>query len=189
MVLKKLNMLKIVSFLITLFTLISIFPTITAEASHAGGRSGNSKPAAYYSSSVSSYGYTANFDRGRSYWNSHSKVNITRSFSSSPTTDRYYVGNSSVRGLLGVMTPYGYQGTVPLNSYWQYTTVYIYENQMRNQSNYSGSRVSYNAAHEIGHTIKLTHEPIPVNSVMVQGFYNIPTSQTNVDRGKVDGKW
>lgn len=105
------NIVKFFSLFFIMFTLFSFSFDTTAEAVIFGGtRTGNAKPTAWYSSSVGSHGYISNFDRGRGYWNAHSKVNITKS-STSANSDRYYVSNTSTRGLLGLMTPYNSSGS------------------------------------------------------------------------------
>lgn len=133
---------------------------------------------------------TANYDRGRTYWNGHSKVIIPKS-TSATNADRYYIGNTSTPNLYGRMSSFDINGSpVSLHGYWHYTTVYMYANQMRAQSNYSSSRVDYNATHEIGHTLKMNHSPSKaIYSVMTQGFVTIPPSLTQYDRGEIDAKW
>lgn len=179
----------IISFSVLLFSSI-IFDGVANAEILAGGRKNNAKPYAYYHSSVSNYGYTSNYDAGRAYWNSNSRVNIARTTSTLNRPDFYYIGNTSVSGLLGQIIPYNSSGIlVGASDYWDYTTVYMYDNQMRAQTYYTTSRINYNAAHEIGHTIKMAHVPIPYNSVMVQGWYNIPSSLTSYDSGEVNRKW
>lgn len=166
-----------------------IFTSVVDAAIFAGSRKNYAKLTVYYHSSVSAYGYTSNYDRGRAYWNAHSKVNITRASININRPDIYYIGNTSVKGLLDRVIPYNSSGIkVSASEYWDYTTVYMYDNQMRAQSNYSSSRINYNAAHEIGHTIKKAHVPIPYNSVMVQGWYTIPSSITSFDSSEVNRK-
>lgn len=177
-----------------LFTAV-FFTTIcfesVAQADYfAGGRKNNAAPYAYYHSSVSTYGYVGNYDVARSYWNANSKVNIKKTTSTSARPDIYYVGNTSVSGLLGQIIPYTSTGTqAAVGGYWDYTTVFIYDNQMRAQSTFTSSRVNYNAAHEVGHTLKMAHVTPPYNSVMVQGWYNIPSTLTSYDSGEINKKW
>lgn len=190
MLIPRIKKLKVITNVIVV-TLIGFFIIggVAEAATFGGGRVNNAKPLAFYHSSVSSYGYTANYDAGRAYWNAHSKVDIRKSTGSSGA-DRYYIGNTSVTGLLGVMTPYTLTGTVAsVNSNWAYTTVYMYDNTMRSTGSNTNARRNYNAAHEIGHSIKMAHVPLPTNSVMVQGWRDIPSGLTSFDRGEIDKKW
>ncbi|WP_207205150.1 hypothetical protein [Peribacillus sp. TH16] len=68
-------------------------------------------------------------------------------------------------------------------------TVTMYDNQMRAQSNYTASYIRMNAAHEIGHSIKMAHVAKAYNSVMPQGWRAIPSSLTSYDSGEVTKKW
>lgn len=176
--------------LLSMLLISAIIFEAADAATYAGGRKGNAKPNVFYSASVSNFGYTSNFDAGRAYWNTNSKVNITKTTSLDNRPDIYYVGNTSNVNVLGVAAGYSSTSTlVALTSYWDFATATIYDNSMRAQSNYTTSRINYNAAHEIGHTIKMAHVGIPTNSVMVQGWYNIPTSITSFDSGEVNTKW
>ncbi|MEY9971980.1 hypothetical protein ABH966_002354 [Lysinibacillus sp. RC46] len=150
----------------------------------------NAMPNAFYHSSVAAYGYAANYDKARSYWNGSSKVNITKTTSSAGRPDIYSVGTTSVSGLLGQAGGYNSSGSaVSLDSNWDYATSIIYDNQMRAQSNYTASRINFNAAHEVGHTIKMAHVGIPHDSVMVQGWWEIPSGLTSYDSGEINKKW
>lgn len=85
------------------------------------------------------------------------------------------------------MTPYTSSGgRVSLHGNWSYVTVHVYENTMRATSNYSASRVNYNIAHEIGHSIKMNNASIPTHSVMPQGWFDIPSSLTQYARQEID---
>lgn len=184
------NRFKLILMSLSILLFSSVIGSVVNAEYFSGGRKNNASPLAYYASSVSSYGYTSHYDAGRAYWNSHSQVNIAKTTSTTGRPDIYYIGNSSVSGLLGQIVPYTSTGSqASVSSYWDYTTVFMYDNQMRASSKYSASTVKYNAAHEIGHTIKMAHVPIPHNSVMVQGFYNIPSYLTSFDSGEVTAKW
>lgn len=174
--------------------LLAVFLTVMFKGTEAkadffgGDRKNGPAPRAFYTSSVSMLGYTANYDAGRAYWNSNSLVNIQK-VGNINRPDLYYIGDTSVPGL-GQVTPYNSAGLVaPLNGYWDYTTVFMYHNQMVAQSNYTNSRINYNAAHEIGHTLKMAHVGPPTNSVMVQGWRNIPSTITSYDSGEINRKW
>jgi len=178
-------------FLIVSLSAVIFFGGVVQADTFNGGRKNNAKPSAFYDTSVSTYGYTSHYDAGRAYWNENSNVNITRTFSVLNRPDIYYIDNTAVSGLYGRIYPYNSSGVlVSPDSYWDYTTVFMYDNQMRaTGSNFTSSRVKYNAAHEVGHTIKMAHVPIPYNSVMVQGWWNIPASITSYDSGEVNSKW
>lgn len=181
-------------FLIALISVLAIgtsFLSTSASADYfLGGRTNNAMPYAWYDSSVANYGYTTNFDAGRNYWNSHSKVDIKRAFSYSSSYDRYYIGNTSTSGLLGRIYPYNSSGVeVSADSNWSYVVVMMFDNQMRAQSTYSSSYINMNAAHEIGHSIKMAHAASVYNSVMPQGWRAIPSSLTSYDSGEVSKKW
>lgn len=60
---------------------------------------------------------------------------------------------------------------------------------MRSTSNYSASRVNYNIAHEIGHSIKMAHVSKATLSVKPQGWVPIPSSLTQYDRQEIGKKW
>lgn len=187
---KKKNVKLIVTSLsILLFGLICFSSVVKADF-FPGGRKNNAAPYAYYHSTVSGYGYTGNYDAGRSYWNSSSKVNIKKTNGTIGRPDLYYIGTTSTPGLIGRIIPCNSAGVqVSTGSYWDYATVFMYDNQMKALSNYTNSRINYNAAHEIGHTLKMAHVTSPYNSVMVQGWYNIPSSLTNYDSGEINKKW
>jgi predicted Zn-dependent protease len=190
---KSLKLKHLTLIIITLSVLLCtsmIAEGVIKAAYFSGGRKNNAAPSVFYHSSVSSFGYTSNYNAGIAYWNANSKVNITKTFTSVHGADVYYIGTTATSGLLGRIVPYDSSGNVAsTNSYWDYTNVTMYDNQMRAQSNYTSSRINYNAAHEIGHTIKMAHVPIPTNSVMVQGWYNIPASLTSFDSGEINSKW
>ncbi|MFC9706635.1 hypothetical protein ACFTRD_00585 [Paenibacillus sp. NPDC056933] len=159
----------------------------------SGTRKNGSKPMAYYHSSVADYNYTSHYDAGRTYWNGNSRVNIARTLTNSTVTrpDIYYIGNTATANFYGQIVPYNSSGsTVGPDDYWDYTAVFMYDNTMRaTGSGYTSANIRYNAAHEIGHTIKMAHVPIPYNSVMVQGWRAVPGSITTYDSGEVNSKW
>lgn len=181
---------KLILMSISFLLFSTVFGSVANADYFSGGRKNDAHPFAYYASSVSNYGYTSYYDAGRAYWNKHSKVNILRTTSTSGRPDIYYISNTSVTELFGQIIPYNSSGTqVSTSSYWDYTTVFMYDNQLRVSSKYSASTVKYNAAHEIGHTIKMAHVAAAYNSVMVQGLYNIPSSLTSYDSSQVSAKW
>lgn len=185
----KYSKLIIITFSVLLFT--SIISESVAKANYfSGGRKNNADYFAYYDSSVSSFGYSSNYDTARSYWNASSVVNITRTFSLLYTPDIYYVDNTATSGLLGQVIPYdSSENVVGASSYWDHTHVFIYDNQMEAQSPYTTAYINYNASHEVGHTIKMAHTSPPISSVMIQGWYSSPSSLSVYDSGEADLKW
>jgi hypothetical protein len=172
----------------------------TNAASFQGSRNGSGMHTAWYDSSIASYGYTSHFDAARSYWNySSSNVYISKnSGTHKKYQDRYYVGNTEVKNLIGLAAFYQYtwysSKSVEADEYWDYCEIIIYENNMRSSSNYSDSSVKMNIAHEIGHTLKLAHAPtyygVPYyESVMNTGFFPIYSPTTDYDIQSLTNKW
>lgn len=181
---------KLLVALISVLTLASFLSTSASADYFSGSRTNNAKPYAWYDASVANYGYTSHYDAGRAYWNSHSKVDIKRSLFYDLSYDKYYIGNTSTSGLLGRISPKTSSGAeAGVDSFWSYVVVTMYDNQMRAQSNYSSSYIRMNAAHEIGHSIKMAHAAKAYNSVMPQGWRPIPSSLTIYDSGEVGKKW
>lgn len=174
------------------FVAVFLFGSLVSADYLSGGRKNNAKPLAFYHSSVADAGYTSHYDAGRAYWNGNSKVNIVRTMFNSVTDrpDIYYIGNTSIPNLAGQTVGYTSSGaqTSPDN-YWDYTTVYMYDNVMRVTDPYTSEHVKFNAAHEIGHTIKMAHTSLGFNSVMPQGWRVIPSSITPYDSEQVNSKW
>jgi hypothetical protein len=178
----------------TLFTIVGFLSIIVIFASStsfatifSGGRS-SANFNAYYDSSVASYGYTNHYDTARADWSAaSSKVNIGKTTSTSGSPDKYYVGTTSVVGLLGVQTPYNSSGqNVGTSSTWAYSTVAIYDNQMNDFGMSFSERVS-NATHEVGHTLSQAHPVTSQNSVMIQSIQSIGVQ--NWDRESLIAKW
>lgn len=182
---------KLLIALIAVLTLGTSFLSTSASADYySGGRTDNAKPYAWYDASVANYGYTSHYDAGRAYWNSHSNVDIKRALTYSSSYDRYYIGNTSTSGLLGRTIPKTSTGEdASLGAFWGYVVVTMYDNQMKAESNYSSSYIQMNAAHEIGHSIKMAHAASSYNSVMPIGWRPIPSSLTSYDSGEVGTKW
>lgn len=168
-----------------------IFEASVGATAFGGGRKNNGWPKAYYHSSVAANGYTSNYDAGRAYWNQSYIVTIGKTTSTANRPDIYYIGNTSIPGVIGQFTPYNSLGNpVTVNSYWDYTTVFMYDNQMRALSNYTTLRINYNAAHEIGHTVKMAHpSSVLYLSVMAQGWNDLPYSIRPYDLDEVNKKW
>ncbi|WP_152643867.1 hypothetical protein [Paenibacillus terrae] len=76
----------------SLVLLSGIYSTLSYATTFSGGR-GGAAFSAYYDSSVQSYGYTGHYDDARANWNAtSSRVNITRTYNTSNTSDKYYIG-------------------------------------------------------------------------------------------------
>ncbi|GBF74412.1 hypothetical protein PA598K_02755 [Paenibacillus sp. 598K] len=175
------------------FSVLSLvlFGSVASADYFGGTRKDGSRPSAFYHSTVAQYGYTGAYDAGRAYWNAKSQVNITRAVISNPIDrpDTYYIGNTSVPDFWGQIAPINSSGVIAQpNEHWVYVDVIMYDNTMR-ASGHQQANVRYNAAHEIGHTIKMAHVNIPTNSIMVQGWWPIPASITTYDSNQVDLKW
>ncbi|MDC3413182.1 hypothetical protein NC797_11645 [Aquibacillus sp. 3ASR75-11] len=185
------KILKSIMVLTSAVVLSSMFFIIDVKADYFGGsRSYQAAPYAWYHSSVYSYNYDDNYDAGRGYWNDHFGVNIKKTYDTGTYIDRYYVGNTSTSGLLGRIQPInGNSEVASVNEYWYRVNVFIYDNQMRAQSSYNNSHVSMNAAHEIGHSIKMAHASSAYYSVMPQGWRTLPYNITSYDSGEIDAKW
>jgi hypothetical protein len=185
------------------FTSIIVFMVHTSETNantFPEDRNGLGTHTAWYHSSVADYGYTYHFDAARSYWNNNSaNVYISKnSGSHKKYQDRYYVGNTEVKDLIGLAAYYQYtwfsSENVASSDYWDYCEIIIYENNMRSSSNYSSNAVKMNIAHEIGHTLKIAHAPsyygsYYYESVMNKGFFPIYSSTTDYDRQELYFKW
>jgi hypothetical protein len=165
-----------------------------------GDRYGSGTHSAWYHSSVSDYGYSNHFDQALTYWNNNSSnVYVTRNYGTYENyQDRYYVGTTEVKDLIGLTAFYQYRfpsyTNVSSDDYWDFCDAIIYENTMRSSSNYSTEAVIMNIAHEIGHTLKLAHTPMYYgapyhDSVMNNGFYPIYPSMTDYDYQELTSKW
>lgn len=65
---------------------------------------------------------------------------------------------------------------------------------MKQQSPYNQTYVSRNAAHEIGHSIKMDHELASTDTVMSRGWKPIPGGSGNItittyDKNNAYAKW
>lgn len=163
----------------------------TYAASFSGGRQSASFNC-YYDSSVSSFGYVTAYNTAISNWNNtSSKVSISKTSSTSGNPDKYYIGNSSTAGLLGRITPYkkdvfGRVVEANLNERWLYSTVALYDNNMK-KAGMSSSQIHSNATHEVGHTLSQAHPNTSSASVMKQGVQSI--GPTSYDKSSIISKW
>lgn len=175
----------------SVFSLLAVALIFASSISYAtifsGGRS-SANFNAYYDSSVASYGYTNAYDTARSDWSAASNsVNIGKTTSATSSPDKYYVGNTSVAGLLGVQTAYNSSGqNVGTSDKWAYSTVAIYNNQMEAYNMTSTQKIS-NATHEVGHTLSMAHPSTSQNAVMKQGIQSIGVQA--YDRESLIAKW
>jgi len=154
-----------------------------------GGKTGNGTSATYYDASVSSsqwgFDYTSTFDQARAQWSGiSSRVALNKTSSTANNPDKYYVGNTSSAGLLGLTTPYIYRngvlvdGSQNLDDVWEKTNVSIYDNTFQ-QNGFTATERLGTATHELGHSLKLAHPgqgscrvtaiPDGTTAVMVQG--------------------
>lgn len=163
--------------------------SISSADINSGGRS-SAKFNAFYDSSVTSYGYKAAYDAGRSNWAGiSSKVAIGYTSSSSGLPDKYYVGNTSDPTLLGLSSYFDANGNpVAKTALRAYTTVAIYDNTMVS-NNMTYSEVVSNISHELGHSLSLAHttDPSVTSSVMFQGIQSIGPQQ--YDKNQLKSKW
>jgi len=118
----------------------------------------------WYSPSVASYGNTSHFDAGRDYWNKDTTVNLWKWDQSNNSTDRYFIGTiyngTNADETIGLTTPYKVvNGRAVLASYdenWNFSAVTMYDSTMK-KIGMSRSQVEENAAHEVGHSVKMKH--------------------------------
>ncbi|MFM9282163.1 hypothetical protein [Paenibacillus jiagnxiensis] len=188
----KISKKKVISLVSVASLSVLTFASISYATIWAGGRSSGANFSAYYDSSVASYGYTNHYDSARADWNSaSSSVNITKTTSTSGNPDKYYVGVSSVAGLLGQISRYTSSGQVvtSLSDDWAYATVSIYHNNMDayGEDGMSQSERISNATHEVGHTLSMAHPVTSRSSVMKQGVQSIGVQ--SYDKESLIEKW
>ena len=182
---------KIISIsILSLLGIISVNDTSYAESFSGGRKSASFK--CYYDSSVANYGYRTTFDTAISRWNNtSSKVSISKTTNTSSYPDKYYIGNTSISGVLGRTIPYkknifGKIVEDKTNDDWTYCTVALYDNTMK--ENYmNSSQIHSNATHEIGHTLSQAHPDTSLSSVMKQGIQSI--GPTSYDKSSITSKW
>ncbi len=178
-----------------IMSMFLFFNVSTAKADTFGGGRSNSNRniMVYLDSSVanSSY-YNSIYSYARSYWSNTgtSFSGFLVASSNSPTSDEYCVSTTATSGLLGRTYPYkrvnGSSVTATNNEYWEWCKIFIYSNQMDAYSMTDDQRRS-NAAHEIGHSLKLAHTTANTSSVMLQGIQSI--QPTSYDIGQLRSKW
>lgn len=178
---------KIIS-IFSILSIVIIFASSTSFATIFSGGRTSANFNAYYDSSVASFGYTNAYDAARADWNAASNsVNVGKTTSTSGNPDKYYVGNTSVTGLLGVQAGYNSSGQIlGTNETWTYSTVSIYHNQMEDYRMSFSEKIS-NATHEVGHTLSQAHPVTSQNSVMKQGIQSIGVQDW--DKGSLIAKW
>ncbi|TKI57572.1 hypothetical protein E8L90_20090 [Brevibacillus antibioticus] len=169
-------------------TLLLIVPIQSALADYWGGGKTWAGVTVYeFDSSVYNYSY----DYGKVYnqairnWEGiSSKVSfVSRTHENS---DKYYVGETSIQGLLGRMDPYNGSRMASINSSWSSTKVHIFHNNMDAFNMSEAERIS-NATHEIGHSLKLAHPVGNVTSVMKQGIQS--RGPSSYDQTELKNKW
>lgn len=176
------------------FLAVSTFSQ-TANADHYPGGPTTGQRVAYYSDSITNYGYNSLFNRGRASWgNISTKVQILYTPTASTTSDRYYVGTTATPGLLGLMTPFknvnGQVREATISETWTYAAVSAYHNQIRDFGLSDDQIVAMVASHEIGHSLGLAHSPTQVYTVM-RGQPNVLYSNlpTDYDKSELRRKW
>ncbi|MEF2246753.1 hypothetical protein [Paenibacillus sp. IITD108] len=180
----------------SIFIVVALILTLQSAmaTTYSGGR-GGAKFKAYYTNSVSSYGYTPHFDAARANWNAtSSKVDITTQSNENNYPDKYYVGVADSEPgycYLGQLTPWKSAGgtimQAGLSDLWLYSTVTIYHNGMEDCDMNYNQRVS-NATHEVGHSLSMAHPSgTTVSSVMHQGIQSIGPS--TYDKNEIIAKW
>ncbi|CAM3309186.1 MULTISPECIES: matrixin family metalloprotease [Saccharibacillus] len=147
-------------------------------------RSTGAKFTAFYDSSVASYGYTDHLDFARNAWAGISpNVSIAKSTTyKSPTVasgymDKYYVGNSSTKGLYGMTLLYNDVfgvgiPAVPNAAPWKFSTISIYDNNLKDDGLKNPTNIRHTTTHELGHSLGLAHtedEAKKSTSVMTKG--------------------
>lgn len=189
----------------TFLAIFFIFSSIASANYFNNTRKGNGFHYAWYDPSVAQYGYTTHFNDGRNYWNQSPEIGIGLSNTYKKWDDKYIIANSSVAGLYGQIYVAKYvidsSGTYATygqdewkDDYWDFCNVIMYDNTMKFTENWTRSYVSYNAVHEIGHSIMMAHESLSNDSVMRQGWRVIPGGSGNIkitdyDKTDVYNKW
>ena len=179
---RKFTSLAFVSFLLL------ITPIQTALADYwKGGKTWGGVTIYEFDSSVYDYTYDYEdvYNQAISNWEGiSSEVSFTEG--EHKYADKYYVGKSSIEGLLGRMDPYSASGITSLDKNWNYTKVHIFDNNMKSYGMTKAQRIS-NATHEIGHSLKLAHPTQTVTSVMNQGIQSI--GPKSYDKSELKDKW
>lgn len=193
---------KVVFLLLLTSIFLSFIPFTQAHATTLSGTRLNTGAnfTAWYDASVINLGYQGDMDKGRAYWNnSAANVYIDKNTGSyGGDQDKYFVGNTTINGLLGQTNYYlqsvGGTYQVSTGEDFNYCTVVLYDNSMKGHikdGTFDAAHASYNAAHEIGHSIKMDH-PNTVSSpssVMWQGWNAIPAYITTYDENDAVAKW
>lgn len=141
--------------------------------------------------SVYTYGYGPHFKQAASLWNGITPSVLLKPASNKAPTDIYYVSNSRIQGLLGTQLGYSkdilgrYKPSTEINK-WQFSTVMLYDNNMDALSLSYQERIS-TTAHEIGHSLGLSHPLTTEPSLMRQGVQSI--GPMPFDRFELKRKW
>lgn len=184
---------KLILCLVSIPLASSLFSVEATALSFSGGRP-SANFTAYYTESVSSYGYVSAYDDARFSWNDTAdSVNITRVLNANGTPDKYYVGVTSIATRLGQQEGFKRTSTggyiaATANETWAYSNVSIYHNNIE-KFGLTRQQIVSNATHEIGHSLAQDHVPdnSTINSVMRQGVQNI--GPTSYDMISIRNKW
>lgn len=180
--------------------------TLTPQDAFCGNKRGGGTSAAHYDSSVANIGafgqdYTTLFDQARGQWGGiSSRVALNKTSYTTNDPDKYYVGNTSITGRLGITIPYDYVNgslvEVGIDAYWIKANVSVYDNTFDANAFGNTERLA-TTIHELGHSLKLAHPgqgtcrvtPIPdgKTSVMVQGQKSYGVQQ--YDAAELKGVW
>lgn len=186
---------KKIMLMVSILTLLA--STLVVQATIiSGSRSKTSSNNIYVwldSSVANSTTYNSIYSYARSYW-TNTGTNFQGFYVSSTnyqTSDEYYVSTTATSQLWGRTVPYkrlsdGSTTQASTTEYWEFCRVYIFSNQM-DAYGFSTEQRRSNAAHEIGHTLKLAHPSVSVTAIMNQGIQSIlPQSYDIQELGR---KW
>lgn len=180
---------------------LCLLPSLTLISTPSYGdlqEGGRTNAHIYYKldQSAQNFGYAPHLKAAAEQWNG-----ITPAVSLSPLEDQatqngtlpdlYCVSNSRIEGLLGAHLPYSKSAFGKLkpakeSDSWQFSAIMLYHNNMKAYQLSYREKVS-NAAHEIGHSLALSHPTGQERSIMRQGIQVI--APTSFDRFELRRKW
>ena len=192
----KKNTKLIIASLIALSTLITTIPVVKATV--FGYKRATGVFNVYYDYTVAQKGYTTQFDWARSKWSAaSSKVSIGKTTTATTSTDQYYIGYHPIEHHYGETFYYGGKQDPNLSD-WDYSMVYIFDNNMVKDDMKNDTNMKSVALHEVGHSLGLAHtnevnSTLRSQSVMTSGedpFVNFNiTAPSDYDKGELRYKW